>query len=156
MATPEIVDLLLSSGDFARLSTTEQRNRLVTYYQPWFLGEFKIDTVNNIRATQRLTTHAKALNAPVGVVLLVILEEASRPTARAPQHGLLDVEAGHADTRSDEESQGNDMTLYVGLVESPLTEDAPEMSQEPTPTRTPPTPPRGRRQTRSKGPPRAR
>ena len=77
MATQAIKDLLLEAGPFARLSAMEQRTRLVMYYQPWFLGDFKIDTVNNIRSVQRLTTHAKLMGLAVGVVLQAILEEAS-------------------------------------------------------------------------------
>ena len=78
------------------------------YYQPWFLGDFKIDTVNNIRSVQRLTTHAKLMGVSVGVVLQAILEEASgrspapavEPVSalgtdtHASAHGLLDVEVG--------------------------------------------------------------
>ena len=90
MATQEIKDLLLEAGPFARLGATEQRTRLVTYYQSWFLSDYRIDTVNNIRASQRLTTHAKLMALPVGVVLQAILLEASgiEPSSR----GLLDVE----------------------------------------------------------------
>lgn len=46
--------------------------------------------MNNIRASQRLTTHAKLMALPVGVVLQAILLEASgiEPSSR----GLLDVE----------------------------------------------------------------
>jgi hypothetical protein len=96
MATQEIKDLLLEAGPFARLGATEQRTRLVTYYQSWFLSDYRIDTVNNIRATQRLTTHAKLMAMPVGVILQAILEEASgrspAPTVELSLRGLLDVE----------------------------------------------------------------
>ena len=90
MATQEIKDLLLEAGPFARLSATEQRTKLVIYYQSWFLSDYRIDTVNNIRASQRLTTHAKAMGSAVGVVLQAILLEASGIEPRA--HGLLGVE----------------------------------------------------------------
>ena len=90
MATQEIKDLLLEAGPFARLGATEQRTRLVTYYQSWFLSDYRIDTVNNIRASQRLTTHAKLMALPVGVVLQAILLEASG--IEPSSHGLLDVE----------------------------------------------------------------
>jgi hypothetical protein len=108
LATPEIVDLLMSSGGFARLSASEQRFRLVRYFQPWFSPGWKPDTVNNIRATQRLVTHAKTMNSPVGTILLVRREEASglglsnysagRPADVEPStRGLLDVEVNQAD-----------------------------------------------------------
>ena len=95
MATQEIKDLLLDAGPFARLSATEQRTKLVIYYQSWFLSDYRIDTVNNIRASQRLTTHAKAMGSAVGVVLQAILLEASgiEPSSR----GLLGVEVDPAE-----------------------------------------------------------
>jgi hypothetical protein len=94
MATQEIKELLLEAGPFARLSATEQRTRLVTYYQSWFRSDFKIDTVNNIRASQRITSHARSMALPVGVVLQAILLEASgiEPSSR----GLLGVPADAA------------------------------------------------------------
>jgi hypothetical protein len=95
MATQEIKDLLLEAGPFARLSATEQRTRLVRYYEPWFTPGWKPDTVNNIRCTQRLVTHARSMAVSVGVVLQAILLEASgiEPSSR----GLLGVEVDQAD-----------------------------------------------------------
>ena len=101
MASEECVKLLLSAGDFARLSATEQRTKLVIYYQSWFLSDYRIDTVNNIRASQRLTTHAKLMAAPVGIVLQAILLEASGIEPRA--HGLLGVEVDQADTSQEDD-----------------------------------------------------
>ena len=95
MATQEIKDLLLEAGPFARLSATEQRTRLVRYYEPWFTPGWKPDTVNNIRCTQRLVTHARSMATSVGVVLQAILLEASGIEPRA--HGLLGVEVAAAD-----------------------------------------------------------
>jgi hypothetical protein len=97
MASEDCVKLLLSAGEFARLSATAQRTKLVIYYQPWFSPGWKPDTVNNIRANQRLITHAKAMAAPVGTVLMAILEEASGLDAtQQGSRGLLDVEVDQA------------------------------------------------------------
>ena len=112
MATQEIKDLLLEAGPFARLSATEQRNRLVRYYQPWFTPGWKPDTVNNIRCTQRLVTHAKLMGTPVGVVLQAILLEASgiEPSLRG-----LEIRRGDlSDTNTPAEDQGSNNTH--GLV----------------------------------------
>ena len=101
MATQEIKDLLLEAGPFARLSASEQRTRLVRYYEPWFTPGWKPDTVNNIRCTQRLVTHSKLMAMSVGVVLQAILEEASgrspAPTVEQGSRGLLDVEPDDID-----------------------------------------------------------
>ena len=159
MATQEIKDLLLEAGPFARLSATEQRTRLVTYYQSWFLSDYRIDTVNNIRATQRLTTHAKLMAMPVGVILQAILEEASgrspAPTVELSSRGLLDVEpspgrpgdnpVGPAVHHHDE-----DQVDTVDLIEAVPAEVVPteleEMKQAiPDIITDPPPPARGRR-----------
>lgn len=134
MATQEIKDLLLEAGPFARLSAMEQRSRLVRYYQPWFAPGWKPDTVNNIRATQRLVTHAKAMAAPVGTVLMAILEEASGLGAtQLSSRGLMDVEA---DTGQDEDTPADSTLMEVHLTEcvpERVQELTPESAQEPTP-----------------------
>ena len=151
MATQEIKDLLLEAGPFARLSATEQRFRLVRYYQPWFSTGWRPDTINNIRATQRLVTHAKALAAPVGTILLVILEEAAAPecstsaelgTTQQGSRGLMNVEAGPATYFEEEPAETvpveTDMVVTVG-------DTTPEpMADTPTP------PAQGGPKTRSK------
>ena len=159
MATPEIVELLMSSGAFARLSTTAQRDRMVRYYEPWFTGDYKIHTIDNIRATQRLSVHAKAMSLPVGVVLQAILLEASGAQGYPPGRGLLDVESGPA-TYPDK-VQANDIDLVeeppyptesAQLDMTPPTGDTTDPAQEPTPEPEPvPTP--SRPKTRSKGRP---
>jgi len=154
LATQEIKDLLLEAGPFARLSAMEQQFRLVRYYQPWFAPGWKPDTINNIRATQRLVTHAKAMNTPVGTVLMVILEEASGLSATQPVsavstdthvsgRGLLDVEADQATYFEEEPAETvpavTDMVVTVG-------DATPEpMADTPTP------PAQGGPKTRSSG-----
>jgi hypothetical protein len=143
MATQEIKDLLLEAGPFARLSATEQRTRLVKYYEPWFTVGWKPDTVNNIRCTQRLVTHAKLMALPVGVVLQAILLEASgiEPGSR----GLLGVPADTApgccvpdsdliSPGQQAEDQGNDLPWSGDLLEDP------ERAQEPVIDSPSPTP----------------
>lgn len=105
MATKEIEALLLSHTEFAKRSATDQRNRLVSYYVGWFASGYRIHTIDNIRATQRLSVHAKLMNAPVGAVLLAILEEAAGAHRVSPgTHGLLDVDAGPADYPDEDET----------------------------------------------------
>ena len=77
MATADCVTLLLSAKEFAGLSAMDQRSRLVTYYSDWFKAGAVVNAVDNIRATQRLGTHAKVMNLSVGAVLQAILSEAS-------------------------------------------------------------------------------
>ena len=77
MATKETLDLLLSHTQFAKLSATEQYHRLIAYYARWFESNFDIHAIDNIRATQRLTTYARLMNIRVGVALLTLLTEAS-------------------------------------------------------------------------------
>ena len=141
MATQAIKDLLLEAGPFARLSAMEQRTRLVIYYQSWFLSDYRIDTVNNIRATQRLTTHSKVMGSAVGVVLQAILLEASgiEPGSR----GLLDVEVDQADTSQEEAVQSTtpqvDLRATSGvdhqddILVSPTLGSDPAVTSEPAP-----------------------
>jgi len=117
LATQAIKDLLLEAGPFARLSAMEQRTRLVMYYQPWFLGDFKIDTVNNIRSVQRLTTHAKLMGLAVGVVLQAILEEASgRSPAPAVEPVTRGLEIRQGDLVSVGRPTNTDTDVEVGPV----------------------------------------
>ena len=107
MATPRVLELLMSAGDFARTSATDQRNRLVTYYQDWFTSNYKINCIDNIRATQRLTTHSRAMGLAVGVVLMALLEEASGlSAAQLSSRGLLNVEVGPATHQEEEPTEG--------------------------------------------------
>ena len=134
MATQEIKDLLLEAGPFARLSASEQRTKLVIYYQSWFLSDYRIDTVNNIRASQRLTTHAKAMGSAVGVVLQAILLEASgiEPGAR----GLLGVEVDQADTSQEETVQSTSGVDHQDdILVSPTLGPDPAVTSEPAPSR---------------------
>src|SRR5512135_1764461 len=54
LATPEIKELLLEAGPFARLSAMEQRTKLVKYFTSWFSPDFKVDTINNMGVTTLL------------------------------------------------------------------------------------------------------
>jgi len=134
VATPRVLELLMSAGGFARTSVTDQRNRLVEYYRDWFAGDYKVHTIDNIRATQRLSVHAKAMNAPVGTVLLVILEEASGLGATQPVsavstdthvsgRGLLDVEACPVTHQGEDVPVETDMVVTVGgTTPEPMTD----------------------------------
>jgi hypothetical protein len=132
VATPDIVDLLMTHGAFARLSTSEQRDRLVRYYEPWFTVGWKPDTVNNIRATQRLITHAKAMASPVGIILMVILEEASGRSSMTEQgtRGLLGVEAIPADYPDEDETPPDEDAVADDV---PAAEDT-RVEDDPPPT----------------------
>ena len=151
MATPRVLELLMSAGDFARTSATDQRNRLVTYYQDWFTSNYKINCIDNIRATQRLTTHSRAMGLAVGVVLMALLEEASGlSAAQLSSRGLLNVEVGPATHLEEEPTE----IISVEDVHMDTPEPAQESPPEPMTTTTPP-PAQWRRPSRSKGPPRA-
>ena len=151
MATPRVLELLMSAGDFARTSATDQRNRLVTYYQDWFTSNYKINCIDNIRATQRLTTHSRAMGLAVGVVLMALLEEASGlSVAQLSSRGLLNVEVGPATHQEEEPTE----IIPVEDVHMGTPEPAQESPPEPMTTTTPP-PAQWRRPSRSKGPPRA-
>ena len=76
MASEAVISLLLDAKDFKRLSVAAQRARLVKHYSEWFSESFELDTVDNIRTSQRLQVYATRVGQSVGAVLKSLLESA--------------------------------------------------------------------------------
>ncbi len=156
VATPRVLELLMSAGGFARSSTSDQRNRLVEYYRDWFSSDYKIHTIDNIRATQRLTSHSKAMSLPVGVVLQAILLEASGAEALHPTgtRGLLDVEVATPVCSIDEDQGDADILIEDIPAEDTSVDDT--SVAPPAETTTQPPPALLKPKSRTRGPSRAR
>jgi hypothetical protein len=78
MATDRTKALLLEHEQFAQLDVDEQRRRIAEYIADWYDPDCKLNTVDNVRFSQRLRSHAvKACISP-GQALEIILPQARK------------------------------------------------------------------------------
>jgi hypothetical protein len=113
MATDRCIELLLSAPDFGALSTQDQANRLARFMADWFDLNHKLDTVDHVRFTARLRTHASKMKISAGETMELLLPTARRLHAQA----VVEQEA----TRIFDEDR-RAAELAGEMVEEPLTE----------------------------------
>ena len=83
MATERCIELLLESKDFGALDTDDQANRLARFMSDWFDPDHKLDTVDHVRLTARLRTHASKMKISAGEVMEILLPVARRLHAQS-------------------------------------------------------------------------
>lgn len=76
MASERVITLLLEAKDFRRLSAASQRARLIKHFGEWLETDYTNDTVDSIRALQRLQVYASRTGQSIGIAMLSILESA--------------------------------------------------------------------------------
>ena len=83
MATERCIELLLESKDFGALDTDDQANRLAHFMSDWFNQDHKLDTVDHVRLTARLRTHASKMRISAGEVMEILLPIARKLHAQS-------------------------------------------------------------------------
>jgi hypothetical protein len=83
MATEKTLRILMESREFGALDAAAQRDRLVQFIADWFDPGHKLDTVDHVRLTARLRTHAAKSQISVGEVMEIILPSARRLHAQS-------------------------------------------------------------------------
>ena len=81
MASESCLATLLESKDFGALDTDDQANRLARFMSDWFDPDHKLDTVDHVRLTARLRTHASKMKISAGEVMEILLPVAQAPRA---------------------------------------------------------------------------
>jgi hypothetical protein len=83
MASESCLATLLESKDFGALDTDDQANRLARFMSDWFDPDHKLDTVDHVRLTARLRTHASKMKISAGEVMEILLPVARRLHAQS-------------------------------------------------------------------------
>jgi hypothetical protein len=138
MATERCIELLLESKDFGALDTNAQANRLAHFMSDWFNQDHKLDTVDHVRLTARLRTHASKMRISAGEVMEILLpiarklhaqsvyEQAAARLRDEDQSALEPVYISHPDA-SNEPVEENVEATPVEATHM----DTPEPAQEP-------------------------
>ena len=120
MASERTKALLLEHEAFAELDVADQRARIVEYVADWYNPEHKLNTVDNVRFTQRLRTHAAKACISPGEALEIILPAARKQHATS----VYEAEARRIEEEDQQTERGAEAT--PGPMSEPETDQAPE------------------------------
>jgi hypothetical protein len=119
LATDRTKALLLEHEQFAQLDVDEQRRRIAEYIADWYDPDCKLNTVDNVRFSQRLRSHAvKACIGP-GPALEIILPQARRHY----ETGVFEREASRI--REEDRRQPEDIPVGASFTDTRVSEAVP-------------------------------
>lgn len=143
MATERCIELLLESKDFGALDTNAQANRLAHFMSDWFNQDHKLDTVDHVRLTARLRTHASKMRISAGEVMEILLpiarklhaqsvyEQAAARLRDEDQSALEPVYISHPDASNEPVEENVEATPVEATPVEATHMDTPEPAQEP-------------------------
>ena len=123
MASQRCRTILIDSKEFGALDVAAQRERLTHFIADWFDPGHRPDTVDHVRFTARLRTHAVQSKISVGEVMEIILPAARKQHATA----VYDAEAARI---REKDLASNDPKTAQPSTDEPVVAD-----QEPVPYR---------------------
>lgn len=120
MASQRCLSILLDSKDFGELGVADQRERLTRFVADWYDPEHRLNTVDNVRFTQRLRAHAAKACISPGEALEIILPAARKQHATS----VYEAEAQRIQAEDQQTEQGVEATPEP--MPEPETDQAPE------------------------------
>jgi hypothetical protein len=120
VASEFCLETLLSADEFEGLAQADQAERLARFMRSWFTPGYRLNVVDHVRWTQRISAHAAKLRISVGEAMEILLPGARRTYCQ----NVYEIEARRI-RAEDQEAPGQ----YLDAV--PTTPEAPVSSVSP-------------------------